>query len=227
MAARFREVRMLWRASLLLLSAGVLASPAFAAGEPPAALVMSLSGTTNPPVTAMAELPTGAPLQLAPGAELTFLHYAKCKLITVAGGTLNVTPTDFTTDGKVVSENSGPCPRIHQLHANAAGRVAGGLVARGVEPTPSWPLNPELILVGQGTDKIRAATITAAEQPDAPLRLDVAAHRARFPANAPPLAPNKRYVLRLILSNRPDAVDIQFIGAPRNGPSLLVVLREE
>jgi hypothetical protein len=203
----------------------LFAFPAMA-DDPPAGVVMALSGSTTPPIAAMAEIPSGTPVQLAPGAELTFLHYGKCKLVTVAGGSLTVTRTDFTTDGKIVGEKDGPCPRMHQLRGNTSGMVSGGLVMRGVTAAPRWPLNRELVFAGAGSDKLKAAAIYAESRLDAPLvRLDVTGHQARFPANAAALVANERYVLRLTMADRPDAVDISFIGAAPDGPSLLVILR--
>ena len=196
------------------------------ADEPPAGVVMALSGSTTPPIATMAEIPAGTPVQLAPGTELTFLHYGKCKLVTVAGGSLTVTRTDFTTDGKIVGEKDGPCPRVHQLRGNTSGMVSGGLVMRGVTAAPRWPLNRELVFAGAGSDKLKGAAIYAESRLDAPLvRLDVSGHQARFPANTAALAANERYVLRLTMGDGPDAVDIPFIGAAPDGPSLLVILR--
>ena len=113
-----------------LFLVGLVLAPAFA-DEAPAGLLMSLSGSTSPPLAAMSELPSASPLQLAAGTELTFLHYAKCKLITVTGGTLTLTRTDFAADGKVVAEKDGPCPRVHQLGANAPGTTSGGVSTYG------------------------------------------------------------------------------------------------
>jgi hypothetical protein len=193
--------------------------------EPPAALVMAVSGSTTPAVAAMSEIPSGAPLRLAPGAELTLLHYARCKMVTVTGGTVTVTRTDLVTDGTIIAEVDAPCPRVHQLSANAPGTVSGGLVMRGLSAAPRWPLNREIVLAGNGTDRLKAAAIYAEGRPDAPLvRLDVSGHQARFPAGLAPLAVNARYVLRLTMGERAEPVDISFIGGPTSGPSLLVVL---
>jgi hypothetical protein len=197
-----------------------------AADEAPGGVVMSLSGGTSPPVAAMSEIPAGSPLTIAPGGEVTFLHYGKCKLVTVSGGTLTVTRTDFSTDGKIVSEKDGPCPRIHQLHGNTSGMVSGGLVMRGISGVPRWPLDRELVFAGVGTDKLKSAAIYAEGRLDAPLvRLDVSGHQARSPANEPPLAGNQRYLLRLTMADRAEPVDIPFIGIAPDGPSLLIVLR--
>jgi hypothetical protein len=189
-------------------------------------MVMTLSGSTTPSLATMAEISSGSPLQLAAGTELTFLHYAKCKLITVSGRSLTLTRTDFTIDGKVLAEKDGPCPRVHQLGGTAPGTTSGGLVMRGSGSVPRWPLDREFVLAGTGSDKLKTAAIYAEGRLDLPLvGLELAGHQARFPANAPPLAANERYVLRLTMDDRTQPVDIPFIGAAPDGPSLLVVLR--
>lgn len=196
------------------------------ADEAPAGIVMALSGSTTPPLAAMAEIPAGSPLRLAAGTELTFLHYAKCKLVTVNGGSLTLSRADFTADGKVVGDKDGPCPRVHQLAGTTPGTTSGGLVMRGVASMPRWPLNREFVLAGTGTDKLKTAAVYAEGRLDAPLaQLAVFGHEARFPANAAPLAANGRYVLRLTMNDAAHPVDIPFIGAPPDGPSLLIVLR--
>ena len=196
------------------------------AEEPAAALVMAVSGSITPVVAEMSEIPSGAPIQLAPGAELRLLHYARCKMVTVTGGTLTVTRADLVTDGKIVAEQDAPCPRVHQLSANAPGTVSGGLVMRGLSSTPRWPLNREIVLAGEGTDTLTTAAVYAEARLDTPLvRLDLSRHRARFPACSAPLAVNERYVLRLTMGDRAEPVDISFIGAAPTAPSLLVVLR--
>jgi hypothetical protein len=196
------------------------------ADEPPAALVMAVSGSTTPAVSVMSEVASGAKLRLDPGAELTLLDYARCKMVTVGGGTVSVTRFDFVTDGKIVAEIDAPCPRIHRLSASAGGAVAGGLVMRGVAGAPRWPLNREFVLAGDGSDNLAAAAIYADGRLDAPLtRLEISGRKARFPMDAAPLAVNERYVLRLTLKGRVEPADISFIGAAPTGPNLLVVLR--
>jgi hypothetical protein len=196
------------------------------ADEPPAGMVTALSGSTSPSLAAMAEISSGSPLQLSAGTELTFLHYAKCKLITLSGGSLTLTRTEFTTDGKIIAEKDGPCPRVHQLGGTAPGTTSGGLVMRGIGSVPRWPLDREFVVAGTGSDKLKTAAIYAEGRLDAPLvQLEVSGHQARFPAKAPALAANDRYVLRLTMDDRAQPVDIPFIGAAPDGPSLLVVLR--
>ncbi len=214
---------MSYRALFLLLLTSI-AVTAFAADAPPAGVVMSVAGGTTPPIAMMSEIPAGIPLQLAPGAELTFLHYARCKLVTVNGGTLTVTRSDFVTDGRIVAEKDGPCPRVHQL--SSAGTTAGGLVMRGVGTAPRWPLDREIVLAGIGTGQLQAAAIYAEDRPDTPLvQLEITGHQARFPASAAPLPVNQRYLLRLTAADRAQPLDIPFIGTAPDGPSLFVVLR--
>jgi hypothetical protein len=206
---------------LLLLSLVLFPVVAPAASEPPGGVVMALSGSTTPQLATMEEIPSGTAVQLSAGAELTFLHYAKCKLVTVFGGSLTVTRTEFTTDGKIVREKDGPCPRVHQLSGENS-----GLVLRGNTKVPRWPLNRELVFVGAGANKLRGVAIYSDGGLDAPLvRLDVSGHRASFPANAVALVANERYVLRLTMANQPDTVDITFVGVAPDGRDLLIVLR--
>jgi hypothetical protein len=132
-----------------------LPGSARAAAEPPAALVTAVSGGTTPAIAAMSEIASGAPIRLEPGTELTLLDYARCKMVTVSGGTVTVTRFDFVTDGKIVAKIDAPCPRVHKL--GAGGTVAGGLVMRGVAGPPRWPLNREIVVAGDGSDKLAAA----------------------------------------------------------------------
>src|SRR5262249_45390198 len=111
---------------------------------------------------------------------------------------------------------------------SAGGAVAGGLIVRGVGSTPRWPLNRELVFAGAGADKLKTVAIYAEDKFNMPMaRLEVSGHHAKFPANAPPLAVNQRYVLRLTMADRADPVDIAFVGTAPSGPSLLVVLRDQ
>ena len=217
---------MRFRAVIALSLLCALPGSARAAAEPPAALVTAVSGRTTPAVAAMSEIASGAPIRLEPGAELTLLDYARCKMVTVSGGTVTVTRFDFVTDGKIVAEIDAPCPRVHKLSAGAGGAVAGGLVMRGVPAPPRWPLNREIVVAGDSSDKLAAAAIYADGKLDAPLvKLDVSGRQAQFPADAAALTLGERYVLRLALSDRGQPVDISFIAAAPSGSGLLVVLR--
>jgi hypothetical protein len=196
------------------------------AAEPPAAMVMAITGGSDPELSPMSEIPSGQHVHLSATTEITVFDYARCKMVTVVGGTLTVTRFDFDADGKIVREIEAPCPRIHELSGNGDGAVAGGFVARGIESTPAWPLNRELILGGSATDGLSAAAIYAEGQLDTPLvKLEVTDHRAVFPAGATALEPNRRYVLRVTAAGK--SIDIAFVGKAPSGQSLLVVLRRQ
>jgi hypothetical protein len=210
----------------LLTGAGLIAGleGAFAQNDPPVGLVMALSGNTSPPIAVMAEISPGTPLRLGLGTQLTFLHYGRCKLVTVSGGTLSLGRTEFQTDGEIVAEKDGPCPRIHPL--SEAGAVAGGILMRGGGALPRLPLDHEIVVVGRGINVINAGVIYAEDKFDAPLvRLQVSGHSLRFPASSERLTPNGRYVLRLAPEGRTQAIDIPFIATAPDGPELVLLLR--
>src|SRR5712691_3490665 len=147
------------------------------AAEPDAAgMVIKVTGETTPDLPARTEIPAGTVIRLGPEVVLTFLHYRKCKLVTVAGGTLELSPRDFTTDGKIEKEEPGPCPRVYQLPGNA-----GGWVARDLPPR--LPVNSEIIFAGRRADRVTEAAVYAQDQRDRLLfRFDLVNRRATEPA---------------------------------------------
>lgn len=213
-------------AALAGLSIVGWAGIAVAQGDTPVGLVMALSGEVTPPLSAMAEIPAGTPLHLSPGTQLTFLHYGRCQLITVSGGTVSLTRTEFATDGQILSEKDGPCPRIHFLTGSAAGTVSGGLVVRGPDAPPRWPLDPTIIVAGGSSEGLKTAAIFAEDETASALvQLEVSGHTLRFPAGHEPLATNGRYLLRLTVSGHTEPIELPFIGVAPDGPELIVVLR--
>jgi hypothetical protein len=207
----------------LVLSLSITSS----AAEAPAGIVMAVTGTTDPPVSVMTEIPTGTPIRLSSEGKLTFLDYARCKLVTVAGGTLTLSRTDYKTDGRVESETDGPCPHVYSLNEpGGAGRTTGGLVMRGGSEAPRWAVNSEFLLTGSRSDKIRTAMVYAEDRPDTPAAtLEIRGGRAVQPPGMPPLLPNTRYVLRLMTSDRPKPTEVTFIASAPSGPRSVVVLR--
>src|SRR5207237_5815391 len=162
--------------------------------------------------------PPDTAIKLGPAVELTFLHYRKCKLVTVVGGTLELSARDFTTDGKIESEMPGPCPRVYQMAGSA-----GGWVSRDLPPR--LPVNPEIIFTGQRADSIAEAAVYALDQRDRPLfRFELADRHATQPAGAKPLTAEERYVLRMEMKDQPDAVEQGCVAVePGAGGSLLVL----
>src|SRR6266481_760002 len=116
------EFRHVLPAALLVCALAVV--PVHAAEPEAAGMVIKVTGETIPDLPARTEIPAATAIRLGPEVVLTFLHYRKCKLVTVVGGTLELSARDFATDGKVESEQPGPCPRVYQLPGNAGGWVA-------------------------------------------------------------------------------------------------------
>jgi hypothetical protein len=101
---------------------------------------MAVTDTTDPILSPMTEIPTDTPIWLGGGGKLMFLDYARCKLVTVIGGTLTLSRTDYKTDGRIESEAEGPCPHVYSL--NEPGGTAGGLVCGAVRARRAGKLIP-------------------------------------------------------------------------------------
>src|SRR6516164_9573091 len=85
-----------------------LALAAVQAAEPDAVgMVINITGETSPDLPVRTEIPANTAIKLGPQVELTFLHYRKCKLVTVAGGKVELSASGFTTDGKIEREERG------------------------------------------------------------------------------------------------------------------------
>src|SRR3981189_3684479 len=98
-----------------LVTCAFTLAPVQAAEPEPAGMVIKVTGETAPDLPARTEIPANTAIRLGSEVELTFLHYGKCKLIKVAGGTLELSKRHFTTDGQGESEAPRPCPRDHPL----------------------------------------------------------------------------------------------------------------
>jgi hypothetical protein len=190
-----------------------------AAAEPNAVgIIMRVIGDTDPNLPPREEIPANTVIKLAPGAELTFLHYPPtCELVTVAGGTLKLTKTAFTTDGEIKSQQGRPCPRVYELSGTGGGWVARDLLRLAVDP--------EIIFAGSRAGDVTGATMYDKGEPDRLLyRLPLADHRATLPATATPLVPNHRYVLKLTMSDVAQPVDYPFMAVVSGAADSLVVL---
>jgi hypothetical protein len=208
------------RTSLLLpLVAGlVVLGPAVAAEPNAVGIIMKITGEIDPDLPLREEVAANTVIKLHPGAELTFLHYPPtCELVTVAGGTLKLTKTAFTTDGEVKSEQNRPCPRVYELSG-----TGGGWVARDVL---RLPVDPEIIFAGDRADEVTEAAVYEKGEPDRLLyRLELADQRAIRPPSASPLVPSRRYLLKLRLSDTAQPVDYAFTTVAAGAADSLVVL---
>ena len=210
---------------ILLAFAAVLVPCPAKAADPPAGIVMSVSGPTTPSLSAMAEIPAATAIRLDPATALTFLHYLRCQLVTVTGGTVTLTRTDFTTDGHIDNQRAGPCPIVHQLSGGGAGATPGGMVVRGISGLPPFPVDPDIVFVGSRASRIVAASILREGEAQPVVGFALSGPRATLPQGTPPLTPNGRYVLRVALSDQPNPVELPFIARPASTTGSLVVLR--
>ena len=212
---------------LISLVAGLALLSISAAGyaEGPAGIVMAMTGDSDPPLSVMAEIPAGLALQLKPETKLTFLHYGRCKLVTVVGGTLVLQAADYKSGGMVAGETDAPCPQTFELsNAGSAGRTTGGIVARGISLPPRWPANPQFVFTGPRAAAVTGATILA-ENRQPVLRLDVGPGWGKAAAGAAPLQPNAHYALQLTLRDQAQPISMPFTAGESAPTGTLIVLR--
>ena len=203
----------------LALFAGLsLWGPAGAAEPNAVGIIMKVSGETDPGLPLREEVSANTVIKLGPGAELTFLHYPPtCELVTVAGGTLKLTKTAFTTDGEIKSQQSRPCPRVYELPGTGGGWVARDLLR--------LPVVPEIIFSGSRAGEVTEAAVYEKGEPDRLLyRLEIADQRATPPVGAASLEPNHRYLLILRISDTAQPLEHAFTAVGGATTDSLVVL---
>jgi hypothetical protein len=166
----------LWLAALL----AALPSAALAQGgppEPPAALILDISGAVSPPVQRHTEVPGRTSLALDAGGRLTFVHYRTCRVVTVTGGTVRILATHFETEGgRIESDRQRPCPRQQKLPMTVSAGP-GALVTRSISQ-PRLPVltpQPRIVLVGSAASRITEGRCTpqsgGPDQPAHPLTI--------------------------------------------------------
>jgi hypothetical protein len=214
-----------WRPSYCLAVAFLaglsLWGPAGAAEPNAVGIIMKVTGETDPGLPLREEVSANTVIKLGPGAELTFLHYPPtCELVTVAGGTLKLTKTAFTTDGEVKNQQNRPCPRVYNLSGTGGGWVARDLLR--------LPVAPEIIFAGSRAGEVTEAAVYEKGEPDRLLYLlELADQRATAPVSAAPLETNHRYVLKLRISDTAQPLEHGFIAVGAGATESLVVLHVE
>ena len=217
--------RHLWAVLSALLAIAFGASGALAAG-PPAGMVLEVTGATDPSFPAMSEIPAQTPVALGPGVSVTFILYSRCKLVTVTGGTLTLTGTEFATTGQIVSQQDTECPRQVEVNgpAVATGTVPGVVRFRGAMTPLQMPPNAQIVFSGTRSDQVRSALLYSAGRADQPMiRYDLYFRRAIAPRAAPAVSPGIQYTLRLTLAGERDPLDIPIVGGRAGGATFVVV----
>lgn len=139
-------------AAALAAAPGAVAQTA--AGKPaPVALVMQVSGMTDPPLARHREVAEGAKITVKPKSTLALLHYNSCSIVTLNGGTATVTADAVVAPAaNVESTKPGPCPRVHKIALDGRAATGGVSISRAVSiDTPlNFAANGTVVLSGAG-----------------------------------------------------------------------------
>jgi hypothetical protein len=132
----------------------------------PAALVLELTGDTEPALFPFAEIDDGTVIRLGEESRLGFVHYGSCKMVIMIGGEVRIEQRRYMIRrGRVESERAQECPR--QVVLDEEGTAAGVLM-RGGEAVSAMPLRPSFVFVGARADGIAAVEVSAGDAPSRP-----------------------------------------------------------
>jgi hypothetical protein len=186
------------------------------------ALVMAVSGTTNPALSIHREIAPGTRIDLSPGARVALLHYSSCTIVSVAGGSATV--TDQGIDAKpadVESRAPGPCPRVHRIIQTGPGPQGGVLVTRG-EPKSYADVgaSSQVILTGKAAADAIGVEVLDANRRPVDLRPAVRDGSFRLDGS---LVSKRSYVLRIAFSGQKEPLDVPVMIAPGDPTKLLII----
>lgn len=147
--------------AVAMMAAALIVAPgAHAQGKPaPVALVMQMTGTTDPPLARHREVGEGTKVTVGPKSTLALLHYNSCSIVTLNGGTATVTADAVVAPAaNVESTKPGPCPRVHKIALEGRAATGGVSVSRAVgSPSSDAPLNfaanGTVVLSGAGASR--------------------------------------------------------------------------
>lgn len=192
------------------------------AAEPPAALVLEVSGAITPVMSRHSQIPGHTALALGRDGRLTFVHYRTCRVVAVAGGAVRILPDRFEVeDGTIEVDRQRPCPRQQML---AIAGQAGVLVTRSLPPTLPL-LAPEfrIVLVGPGGPRVSQGECTpqrSGQASPAPHPLAIALGEARPREALPP----SDYVCQLRTGDGRGRASLSFrVADEPTAPDLLVL----
>ncbi len=191
-------------------------APGVAAAEPPAGIVMQVSGKTIPPLHPRSEIAAGTPIGVPPGARLVFLHYRACALVAVVGGTVTLDPSGFDdSQARIESKQAVLCPRVHRLSAEGGPAVVGGALMRGVPAPLRLPAQLDLVVTGR-----QAGNVIFADIVDRGGRVLTRGNARSLRAT---LRPEAHFWLRITLRGRSDTLDIPFTTLPSASNALFIL----
>lgn len=206
------------RRMLVSLLAGALLA-LWSAGAPaqtPGALVLDISGPSEPEVGAFDELEVGATVELGAATEITILHYASCRELSLRGGAVVVEADRLRHPGaKLLGGSAGDCPTPVKVHEAAL--IGAGVVLRSVKPRPAVSPTPEfLIAVGdQAYTELRIQLGSAIV-----LTRPIRTARVAWNSGDAPLAPGDYTV---VLAGEGQTMHAARISVTADGPGLIVL----
>ena len=180
--------------SLIALGlAAWLTSATIGSAAGPAGLVVEIAGGKIQGLQPYSEIAEGATVTIPAGVRLVFQHYASCRKVTVAGGTVAFTRDGYTiTGGTKESDQKVFCPRKHTLKASGEASVVVLRSASGL----TLPTRPAIVLVGPHADDFRTVRVSLGDTVVLESALD--GHVFRWPATAAALSTATTYTLDLI-----------------------------
>jgi hypothetical protein len=193
-----------------------------------AALVMELSGATKPPLAVHREVAPGTKIAIAPGARLSLLHYATCSIVTLTGGTVQVTEQGLeAAESNIESRKPGPCPRVHRISLAGPGPLGGGIVSRGLSHDESQyaDVASDGLVVITGA---RASNAVTADVLDSNRRLvegDIPIRQESFRLSGL-LPPRRPYFITIHFRGRSNPVEVPVSISASNAKALLILRLE-
>lgn len=174
----------------------------------------------TPTVVPETELTGRVKLTLAPATKISFHHYAACKVVTVEGGTVEVSSFGYEVaeGGKLLSEQTRQCAaRVRLIDARGQTPTVAGMVFRGADQqvAQKYPPAPSFTLVGKGAERVAKIDVAEPGMADKPGRfravLDMRGRNASWPTGNSPLAPGGTYALRVLDASGAVLGQMQFV----------------
>jgi hypothetical protein len=204
------------RCAQLAILIGLAATRALA-GEP-AALVLDVTGDTEPAVFPYSEIEAGTEVTLADDATLSLIHYGTCKALTLIGGSVRIEANRYLIGrSRVEEERAQDCPNEVAL---AEDGTAAGVLMRGGDAL-HLPLRPSFVLAGGRADTVERIDILSGAEPV--MTLPVKARHVAWPEDAAALKSGSEYGVSIVHSDGSSS-EYAFLANAR-GPRSLVILR--
>jgi hypothetical protein len=206
-----------------------IAAAPWAFGAAPAALVIQVTGTTQPQLVRHREVAEGTRITLAPQARVSILHYEQCAIVTLTGGPAVVTANGIeTAAGNVESTKKGPCPKVHKISLSEGAASGGVSVSRSINAAASAPPAGPLNLAANGVIVLSgaaASTATSYELLDGfnrsvTKKASIKDRAFEFDGSESAHGP---YTVRIRFANRPEPLDLQvFLSRTIDGGMLVL-----